>query len=217
MPKLKIDKGTKYGKLTVIKEGVRIKLPSGQYNRTITCKCDCGSVKDIRVVHLTRGRTKSCGCLLTLSGKKTHGKSHTDIYTVWRGVKNRVKPYHSERHLYYDKGIEINEEWKNDFEIFEEWSLKNGYKKGLQIDRIDNSKGYYPDNCRYVTPSVNVNNRDNTVFVNYKGQKMALMDAIRKGNRFESRDNIRSRISRGWDVDKAIDTPTKVGNYKKKN
>lgn len=217
MPKLNINAGTVFGKLTVIKEGQRIKLPSGQYNRTLNCKCLCGQVKDVRVVHLTRGRTLSCGCLGTKSGKPRHNKSSTPIYNIWRGILNRTKSYHSERHLYFDKGIKMDENWENDFEVFEKWCIDNNYKKGLQIDRKENSKGYFPENCRFVTPSVNVNNRDNTFKVLYNGQEIPFMDAVRLADKESRSDVIRSRIKRGWNHQKAIDTPIREGNYCKKN
>lgn len=217
MGKLIIEKNTRFGKLVSICEGEKLILPSGQKNRTIKCKCDCGTIKDVRLSHLVRGRIKSCGCSLTKSGKPRHNKSNTPIYNVWRGIKNRTKSYHSEKHLYFDKGIKMFDKWENDFEIFENWCLKNGYKKGLQIDRIDNSKGYYPENCRFVSPSINTNNRDNTVFVYYNGKEMPFMDAVRLSGKIKNSDVIRSRIKRGWNHQKAIDKPIRKGNYKRKN
>ena len=52
---------------------------------------------------------------------------------------------------YGEKGIKIYEEWLDDPDSFERWALSNGYMEGLTIDRIDPQKGYFPDNCRWVS------------------------------------------------------------------
>ena len=175
-------------------------LPSGQTNRAFNCKCDCGKIKKVRLSHLVRGKIKSCGCLF----KTMSGKSSSDLGVVYRSMKTRCKSDYFESHLYYDKGIIICDEWLNDFELFESWSINNGYKKGLQLDRKNNSKGYSPKNCRYVTPKVNVNNRDNTLYVNYKNKKWSLqllLVYLKNPNKYNT---VRSRILRGWDIEKAL-------------
>src|SRR5690606_4536657 len=107
--RLDIKIGDVFHKLKVLSEGEKIITPSGQTNRTLKCICECGNVKDIRVSHLIRGRIKSCGCIKnTLSGKST-----TQIGRLYRGIKSRCSDYHSERHLYFYKGIKMCEEWDN--------------------------------------------------------------------------------------------------------
>ena len=54
-------------------------------------------------------------------------------------------------HKYGEKGIDISNEWLNDPSIFYKWSILNGYKNNLSIDRINENKGYYPENCRWTT------------------------------------------------------------------
>ena len=196
-----IEIGKKFGKLTILKEVDPYVLPSGKKNRAVECKCDCGTIKKIRLLHLKRGAIKSCGCLKNVM----NGKSHTDIGKLLKGMKSRVAPYHKERHLYYDKGIKICDEWLNDFDSFENWCINNGYKKELQIDRIDGNKGYSPDNCRFVTPKENSNNRYNTHYVNWKGEKISLMMLIDKlGDVKNKYCTIRSRLKRGWDLEEAL-------------
>lgn len=51
------------------------------------------------------------------------------------------------------------DEWKNSFSVFREWACKNGYEEGATVDRINNDEGYSPDNCRWVDPATQANNR----------------------------------------------------------
>jgi hypothetical protein len=211
MSKLQINKGDKFGKLTVIKEAERLILPSGQKNRAILCKCDCGNEKVIRLLHLVRGRIKTCGCL-----NEKHNLSHKPLYRCWRSMKERcyLKSYiNADR--YSGRNITVCDEWNNSFLSFKEWALNNGYDENLRIDRINNNDGYSPNNCRFVTNQENVNNREITFKVNYDGIEYAFMDLMR----FKNIDDmhfaaIRTRIMRGWNHKKAIDTPIRNGNYK---
>jgi hypothetical protein len=69
----------------------------------------------------------------------------------------------NKKHEHFDtyggRGIQVCEEWKNSFDAFVAWATQHGYQPNLQIDRIDNDKGYSPDNCRFVTPSENARNK----------------------------------------------------------
>ncbi len=82
---LTIQQGQKFGKLTITKELDAVRLPCGQTNRVFECLCDCGNTASVRLVHLSRGRTTSCGCN---KGEK-HGEGRSKLYTIWRGMKNR--------------------------------------------------------------------------------------------------------------------------------
>lgn len=210
---IEIKEGQVFGHLKVVKEAPRKRLPSGQVNRVILCKCECGAQKEIRLLHLVRGRIVSCGCR---NGEK-HGMAKTKLYRVWSGM--HVRCYTDtcvDRHRYKDRGIEMCPEWKASFTAFKEWASLNGYKSGLQIDRIDNSKGYSPDNCRFVTPMENCNNRDVTTWVVYNGETVSLQLLLRQKNIHHHLAAIRTRITRGWRAQKAIDTPIRKGNYVRK-
>lgn len=207
--KLHILAGSKFGNLTAIKEGERLRLPSGQYNRTILCKCDCGNEKAIRLSHLVRGRITSCGCKMP-----KHGNTKDKLYNTWRAMKNRCNlDSHINANRYKKRGITLFEDW-NKFLVFKDWALKNGYKEGLQIDRIDNSIGYYPDNCRFVTSYENSKNRDCTFKVLYNGNLIPFTDALYMANSYSKYHTIFQRIKRGWNPQKAIDTPIRKGNYR---
>ena len=213
MPKVIIEIGTTMGDLVYIGEAGNKVLPSGQKPRLINCKCNvCGRVKEILFLHFIRGRTLSCGCKVDVEWRKDFGKR---IHNIWRSIHCRTKDYNkgSKRKSYFEKGIIVCDEWKS-YTIFKIWALSNGFKEDLQLDRIDNSKGYNPNNCRFVTPTVNVNNRDVTIMVEYHGVKVALMEICRElGFDKTKTATIYNRVHRGWDGWRAIDTPIRVGNY----
>ena len=211
MSKLNIKDGSKFGKLTIIKEVERIKLPSGQYNRAFLCKCACGNEKVIRLLHLVRGRIKTC----TICTKKAD-LEYPKLYRVWKSIKERcyLESYiNADRYL--KRGIKVCDEWLYNYDNFKDWALSNGYDPSLRIDRINNNGNYQPNNCRFVTNQENVNNREITFKVNYNGNVYPFMDLMRLKNISDLHyETIRHRIQRGWEHNKAIDTPIKNGNYK---
>ncbi len=102
---------------------------------------------------------------------RTHGYSadHPKLYEVWSTMLSRC--YNPNRPKYKDyglRGISVCPEWQR-AENFCEWALENGYKDGLQIDRIDVNGNYEPSNCRWVTPKQNSRNRRNTKFLTIGG------------------------------------------------
>lgn len=100
-----------------------------------------------------------------LAQNKAYKAAH-QLYGVWTAMMRRCGHFQggSTRELanYAGRGITVCEEWRH-FKPFEAWCLANGWKKGLQIDRIDNNGNYCPENCRFVTPHENMSNRRNTI------------------------------------------------------
>lgn len=98
-------------------------------------------------------------------------------------------------------------EWVCDFTAFRDWALENGYEPGLSIDRIDNNLGYSPENCRWVDAKAQANNRSSNVVITYKGETMTASQLCDKYG--ISRNMLYKRLKRGWDVDRAVETPSK--------
>lgn len=106
---------------------------------------------------------KSCGCYTNELRKHcTHKKSNHKLYRVWVAMRDRCNNKTNKGYKNYgERGISVCREWKDDFMSFYRWSMENGYEKGKSIDRINNDKGYSPDNCRYTTPLIQNCNRRN--------------------------------------------------------
>ena len=100
-----------------------------------------------------------------LRTKQGFSADYPKLYEVWLTMRNRCENPNREKYKDYGaRGIKVCEEW-HDSEVFCKWALDNGYKEGLQIDRINNNGNYEPNNCRWVTPKENSRNRRNTVFL----------------------------------------------------
>lgn len=212
MKKLEIIPGQVFGKLTIIKEEELCILPSGQKVRNFSCKCECGVEKVIKLVHLTNGKIVSCGC----KNVTKSGEGGTHLCKLWRSLKYRTSQNYINKDCYFDKGITVCDEWKDNWENFRDWAKENGYDRNLQIDRIDNSKGYSPDNCRFVSLKENQRNRDCTFMVEIDNFKIPLITYLEQNNLSERYELVYNRIRRGWDAKKAIYTPPKEGNYKRR-
>lgn len=107
----------------------------------------------------------------------SHGMKHTTIYSRWCAMKERCyNPNNKGYKRYGARGITVCDEWRNSFEAFYEWSVSNGYQDGLTIDRIDNNKGYSPDNCRWATHKQQNRNYSRNHMITYNGKTQCIAD-----------------------------------------
>lgn len=144
------------------------------------CLCACGRETIAGSGHLKSGHTKSCGCwkLQRISEThKTHGGTKTRLYNTWQKMRERCnKPTDKNFNRYGGRGIKVCEEWEQSFERFQEWAQTNGYADDLTIDRIDNDKGYNPENCRWATEKQQSNNRRSNRLITFNGQTKTLAE-----------------------------------------
>lgn len=105
--------------------------------------------------------------------------SKTRIYNIFKLMHVRcenVSDPHYEK--YGGRGINVCDEWSGEdgFFYFYKWAMENGYSEKLSIDRIDNNNGYSPDNCRWATDKVQIDNRRTSKLYEYNGEMMNLND-----------------------------------------
>ncbi len=123
------------------------------------CKCSCGQERICRGSDLVRGRIKRCKeCKkkIHLRGRLRKVKGTTE-WVIWQGIKQRCLNLNNAAYKNYgSRGITICDEWLVFANFFRDMGPR---PEGLQIDRIDNDKGYCKENCQWVTAKQNSNNR----------------------------------------------------------
>ena len=170
MPRKIIDLISKrFGSLEVICRAPNSRSGAARWH----CLCDCGRQSTVWGSSLTRGNTRSCGCLAkaaTALRSTTHGGTGDRLHKIWRSMRNRCKfSCVNQYHRYGGRGISVCEEWVESFDAFRSWAMDNGYKTELQIDRINNDGDYSPSNCRWVTVKEQANNRSTSHKIEYNG------------------------------------------------
>ena len=127
-----------------------------------------------------------------------------ELYRRYYHMKDRCgNPNDKRYHRYGGRGIKVCDEWLQDYNKFESWALENGYKPGLAIDRIDNDGDYSPENCRFITPAENNQNRCTSRFFTYNGKTQNLTQWCEEyGLKYHT---VLCRLRRGWDFEKEIE------------
>lgn len=169
MTRVKDLTGMRFGRLVVVE--LIGKAANGKYQWK--CKCDCGNYTIVKGNSLTTDHTKSCGCLEKETKREVntiHGLRRHPLYKVWLNMKDRYyNPNNSHFKYYGGKGITVCNEWKDNFKLFYDWMINNGYEKGMSIDRIDNSLEYSPDNCRVIPFNKQSSNRTTNYAIIHEG------------------------------------------------
>lgn len=183
----------------------------------ILLRCDCGDECRAKFQHVLSGASTQCRSCKTRQLSTKHGatsrrgKSH--LYRTWGAMKRRCSPQEKDeetRKLYYERGIRVCDEWLNSFTAFRDWSLANGYRRDLQIDRKDNDKVYSPANCRWATTGLQARNqRRRKYYFTFGGSKVAA-DWSADPRCAVSFRGLVDRFQKGWPPELAITTPAAV-------
>lgn len=201
--------GQKFGRLMVVEKVKGKMLKSGYEQQTYRCVCDCGNETILPYSALMTGNTTSCGCYAKeLSGKihRTHGKSHTKLYDVWKEMRYRCSKPTDISYKYYGlKGIKVCDEWDNDYQSFYDWAVNNGYKEGLEIDRIDTYGDYCPTNCRWTNRKEQMNNTTFNKSITINNITLTISEWSSLFN--ISYDLFWDRLKAGWDAVSALTAP----------
>lgn len=204
--------GKKFGKLTVLSfSESKKKSDNRHYYHYYLCKCDCGNTKVIERGHLLSHHTLSCGCLQVETLKKAftkHNLSNHRLHRIWDKMKYRcLNPKFPRYQDYGGRGITICQEWLDDFMNFYNWAINNGYADNLSIDRIDVNGNYEPKNCRWADNKTQGRNTRYNHLITFCGQTRCLSEWAEKYDILP--DTLQMRLSRGWNIRKALLTPVK--------
>ncbi|MEN8136170.1 MAG: hypothetical protein ABFS18_11640 [Thermodesulfobacteriota bacterium] len=200
--------GEKFGRLTVVK------LLGRPKNRKVNywlCKCECGNEHIANPTSLKNGNTTSCGCWAAEIRTK-HGMTGSKIYYVWAAMKQRcTNPNNKDYKSYGGRGITICKQWF-DFKKFYE-DMGEPSQEGYTLERIDNDKGYCPENCSWVSRKEQANNRKTNHQLELDGE----VKTIKEWSEITGLDHrlIISRVQRGYTVKKALSMPPRPVPYRK--
>jgi len=155
--------GEKIGRWTVIK-----KLPKRNNQGRWECLCECGTVKDVGLISLTRKTgsvSRSCGCVGKQKKYKTKSTEHyRNLYNVWHTMLDRCyRKGSSDFHKYGGREISVEKRW-HDFGHFYN-DVIDTYKPGLTIERVDVNGNYGKKNCTWIPCEDQAKNRRTTVWV----------------------------------------------------
>lgn len=200
--------GQRFGRLTVIQRSGSGSGGSAMWR----CLCDCGTEVVVIGQSLRQGLTRSCGCYSRDQTRKreyTHGMTGTRLYRIWDGMIDRCyRKSNRYYHNYGGRGITVCDEWRNDFSSFMKWSLSNGYQECLTIERKDNSKGYFPDNCEWISLKEQQYNKRDNHLITYNGVTRTVTEWAEITG--INRNTLFARVNRlKWSPEKAIETPAK--------
>lgn len=198
--------GKRFGRLTVVSQAPILSWK----NRRWHCVCDCGNRIAVAGGDLRNGRSQSCGCLRQ-ERITTHGMSRTPIYKAWAGMLSRCNnPGSTYYHYYGGRGITVCERWQT----FENFHADMGDRpKGLSLDRIDNDKGYSPENCRWATSRQQCQNRSNNVELTLNGKTQCVSEWSRELG--IGTQTLYERIWRGWSDEDTLTLPPRPSRWSK--
>ena len=190
--------------------------------RYFLCKCDCGNTRTERLVALRAGEIKSCGCLKCETDRKNirkcnsehpnysvHNSYYKKMYGNWHDMKQRCQnPNSAAFNWYGERGISVCDEW-NKFKPFMDWALRSGWEEGLTIERNDVNGNYDPSNCTWIPKNEQSNNTRRSRVLTFRGKSQNITQWS-KDLGF-GRGVIRKRLINGWNVEKALTTPSGEG------
>ncbi len=202
--------GKRFGRLAVVGQS-----ESKLWRARWVCVCDCGREAVVDGANLRTGHVQSCGCLqrdsIAAVGKRTrkHGAAidKTPEYAAWASMKTRCFNPKAQQYANYGaRGITVCAAWRDSFEAFiADMGARPSSKHSL--DRIDNERGYEPENCRWATVHQQNNNQRHNRLIEVDGVVSTVAEAIARLGAHPA--TIKTRINRGWSIDRAFSVPIK--------
>lgn len=176
------------------------------------CVCSCGVIKNVASYSLRKHLTQSCGCLhsdVTRARNSIHNNHGTRAYRIWSNMKDRCSnPLNKAYHRYGGRGITVTPRWLEFKNFLEDMGQP---PENRTLDRIDNDKGYSPENCRWATISDQARNRFTTTSLEAFGEKKSFTEWAKDERCQVNLGTLRQRVvAYGWSVERALATPSQV-------
>lgn len=181
------------------------------------CLCSCDADKPIeeRKVHIKRGKylqdgsTSSCGCKRSEHGRqallendkrprRTNKPYRKELKNIWKTLIHRCHNPNYPRYKFYGgKGVYVCNEWRNSFEVFYEWAMVHNYSKGMEINRLDQTRNYMPENCEWMPKGFSAGNTCNNIMVTIGNKTLSLAAWSRDEECEVEYNTIRARYHKG--------------------
>jgi hypothetical protein len=168
--------------------------------------CHCGATTVMQKSNFRKSRSCGCKAIEYMSITKTiHGEKRTPTWNSWNSMHQRCRQKsHKSYADYGGRGIAVCERWSEYVNFREDMGHR---PPGTQLDRVDNSRGYSPDNCRWATCKQNNNNRRSSRLIEWRGETHTLTEWTEILG--IDRMTVGKRLSSGWDIDRAFTVPPK--------
>lgn len=210
-------RGQRFGRWAVLDDEPLHKAYASGYVIYWRCRCDCGTERLVQGRNLWNGRTASCGCYKAEVSKELnteHGMCGTPEYETWVRMIQRCHNSHNPGYKWYGaRGIAVTDAWRASFNQF----LRDmGPRPAPQysIERVDNEKGYQPDNCIWADPRTQANNQRKNRLITWNGKTQTLAEWSRQTGL--SISAIHKRLTYfGWSVDEALTIPIRSVRHKR--
>lgn len=223
MQAIPVTPGERFGRLTVIKEAPRLAPTPSQRashhlagDRTVECRCDCGTVATVRLAKLRHGRTRSCGCLFRETAasigrrpsRQKHGLCKHPLYGTWATMMKRCyNPKQPKWRNYGARGIKVCARWHDIRHFLDDISRDLGPRpRSCSIDRINNDGDYEPGNVRWATAAQQGRNRRGNRYLTAFGRTMPIVDWARELGVHPT--TLQRRLRAGWSAERAVSTPS---------
>lgn len=192
--------GRVVGHLTILRRSDKNKFGKTWW----ICQCSCGRTKTIVGSSLSSERTQTCGqCIIredTGNRFRKHGKTGTRVYRLWKAMMTRCyNPNAINYHNYGGRGIRVCDRWM-DFSNF--YADMGEPAAGMTLDRIDNSTGYGPSNCRWATLLEQQNHRRNNRKLTLNGETRNVSEWARHLGMHAT--TIHVRLGKGWPLERVL-------------
>lgn len=166
-------------------------------------RCQCGRLLIARGDHVQAGWTQSCGCIRR-NAAPTDKHYRRPEYSIWGNIVQRCTNPNNRLYKYYGgRGITVCDRWRKSFDSF--FADMGERPQGLSVERVDNNKGYSPENCKWATMTEQANNTRHNALHTLGNKTQSVAMWAREAAMPYSR--LHMRLSRGVSLERALTNP----------